>query len=284
MKRKFIAALLASAAFAACTPAEDTASADATEVETEAAEPAAAEASPLEAAVANPARTETNVARDQYRHPSETLAFFGLEPGMTIVEINPSSYYGEILAKYANDTGGTYIATGNPMDALADAAMYGSPTYVEFGRESGPLVEPGTADMVLTFRNIHNWYWQEGMLDKAMADFAAALKPGGTLGVVEHRADPREEMEVGGRMGGDAYIAQATIVAAAERAGLVFEGASEVNANPADTKDHPFGVWTLPPNRRSSPFGQDANPDFDHSPYDAIGESDRHTLRFSKPE
>lgn len=284
MKRKLIAALLASAAFAACSPAEDTTSVEATEVETEAAEPAVAEASPLEAAVANSARTESNVARDQYRHPSETLAFFGLEPGMTIVEINPSSYYGEILSKYAHDTGGTYVATGNPMDALADTAMYGEPTYVAFGADSGPLVEPGTADMVLTFRNIHNWYWQDGMLDKAMADFAAALKPGGTLGVVEHRADPREEMEVGGRMGGDAYIAQATIVAAAERAGLVFEGASEVNANPADTKDHPFGVWTLPPNRRSSPFGQDANPDFDHSPYDAIGESDRHTLRFSKPE
>lgn len=284
MKRTFMAALMASAALAACAPGEE-APAETTVSETEAAPEAATEASPLEAAVANPARSEENVARDEFRHPAETLEFFGLQPGMTVVEINPGggAYYAEILAKYANDTGGTYIGTGTKSERLADTAMYGEPTFVEFGMDSGPLVEPGTADMVLTFRNVHNWYWQEGMLDKAMADFAAALKPGGTLGVTDHRADPREEMEVGGRMAGDAYMAKASIVAAAERAGLVLDGESEINANPADTKAHPFGVWTLPPNRRSSAFGQDPDPEFDHAPYDAIGESDRHTLRFKKP-
>ncbi len=284
MKRKLIAALLASTVFAACAPAEDAATTETASTETSAPE-VAAEPSALDAAVASAARTDTNVARDVHRHPAETLEFFGLQPGMTVVEINPGggAYYAEILAKYAKDTGGVYVGTGSKPDKLADAALYGEPTFVEFGMDSGPLVEPGTADMVLTFRNVHNWYWQEGMLDKAMSDFAAALKPGGVLGVTDHRADPRAEVEVGGRMAGDAYMAKASIVAAAEKAGLVLDGESEINANPADTKDHPFGVWTLPPFARTSPFGQDADPDFDRTKYDAIGESDRHTLRFKKP-
>ena len=282
MKRKFIAALLASAAFAACTPAEDATTAETTEAETAAPE-LAETTSALEAAIANPARSAENVARDQYRHPAETLEFFGLQPGMTVIEVYPGTFYGEILSKYALDTGGSYIATGEPMEALSDAATYGTPTYVAFDPAAGMAVEPGTADLVVTFRNIHTWYWQEDGLDKAMEAFAAALKPGGTLGVVEHRADPREEAVVGGRPAGDAYVAKATIVAAAEKAGLVLDGESEVNANPADTKDHPFGVWTLPPNARTSPFGQDPDPEFDRTKYDEIGESDRHTLRFRKP-
>ncbi len=284
MKRNFIAALLASAAFAACTPADDATPVETTTTE-EAAAPAAAETTALDDAVASAARTDTNVVRDVHRHPAETLAFFGLQPGMTVVEINPGggAYYAEILAKYAKDTGGTYIGTGNAPDKLADTAIYGEPTFVEFGMDSGPLVEAGTADMVLTFRNVHNWYWQEGMLDKAMADFAAALKPGGVLGVTDHRADPREEVEANGRLAGDAYMSKASIVAAAEKAGLVLDAESEINANPADTKDHPFGVWTLPPFALTAPFGQDADPEFDRTKYDAIGESDRHTLRFKKP-
>lgn len=282
MKRTFIATLMASAALVACAPAQEAATET---TETETAEVEVAAATPLADAVANPARTDTNVVRDVHRHPAETLEFFGLQPGMTVVEINPGggAYYAEILAKYANDTGGTYVGTGNKPDKLADASIYGEPTFVEFGGDSGPLVEAGTADMVLTFRNVHNWYWQGDMLDKAMSDFAAALKPGGVLGVTDHRADPREEIEVGGRMAGDAYMAKASIVDAAARAGLVLDGESEINANPADTKDHPFGVWTLPPFARTSPFGQDDDPDFDRTKYDAIGESDRHTLRFRKP-
>ncbi len=279
MKLKLAASLIASVSLLACTPAaQETAETAPAEVE------APAEVSAVAAAVANPARTEAHSVRDTARHPTETLEFFGLAPGMTVVEINPGSgYYAEILAKYAKDNGGSYIATGDGVAAIADTAVYGETTTVPFGADSGPLVEAGTADMVLTFRNVHNWYWRDGMLDKAMADFAAALKPGGVLGVVEHRADPRAEVEMGGRPAGDAYVAKATIVAAAEKAGLVLDGESEVNANPADTKDHPFGVWTLPPNSRSSAFGQDDDPDFDRTKYDAIGESDRHTLRFKKP-
>src|SRR5690606_22969921 len=124
--------------------------------------------------------------------------------------------------------------------ALSDQAVWGAPTYVAFGRESGPLAPAGSADMVLTFRNIHNWLWQPGMLDKAMADFAAVLKPGGVLGVTEHRADPRPETVAGTRSASDGYVARATIVAAAKKAGLELEAESEINANPKDTKDHPF--------------------------------------------
>ena len=132
--------------------------------------------------------------------------------------------------------------------------------------------------MILTSREIHNWI-QGGYLDKALADCFAALKPGGVLGVEEHRADPKAQAP----NASDGYVAVKTVADAASRAGFRFDGASEINANPKDTKDYPFGVWTLPPTRRSAPEGQAANPAFDHTRYDAIGESDRMTLRFRKP-
>jgi predicted methyltransferase len=238
----------------------------------------------LSASVANPARQQTHKVRDTHRHPAETLAFFGLKPGMTVVEISPGSgYYAEILAPYAKATSGKYVATGNPIAALSDQAAWGTQTYVPFGRDSAALAPAGSADMVLTFRNIHNWMWQPGMLDKAMADFAAALKPGGVLGVVEHRADPRPETVAGTRSASDGYVSKATIVEAAKKAGLVLEAESEINANPKDTKDHPFGVWTLPPNSRTSQGNNPAPANFNAEKYKAIGESDRHTLRFRKP-
>lgn len=238
----------------------------------------------LAKAVANPARSEANKVRDAHRHPAETLAFFGLKPGMTVIEIAPGSYYAEILAPYAKATGGKYIGTGNPIAAVADQAVWGPQTYVPFSKDSGPLVPAGTADMIVTFRNFHNWYWQPGLVDKYFADFAAALKPGGVLGVTDHRADPRAEANVNGRLGGDGYVSKASIVAAAQKAGLVLEAESEINANPKDTKDHPFGVWTLPPNSWTSPRNQGETPaGFDAAKYKAIGESDRHTLRFRKP-
>lgn len=238
----------------------------------------------LAAAIANPARSEANKVRDAHRHPAETLAFFGLKPGMTVIEVQPGSYYAEILSPYAKATDGKYIGTGNPIAGVADAAVWGEQTYVPLSRDSGPLAEAGSVDMVLTFRNFHNWYWQEGMVDKYFADFAAALKPGGVLGVVDHRADPRPETTANGRSATDAYVSKASIVAAAEKAGFVLEAESEVNANPKDTKDHPFGVWTLPPNSWTSPRNQGETPaDFDAQKYKDIGESDRHTLRFRKP-
>jgi predicted methyltransferase len=238
----------------------------------------------LATAVANPARADGNRLRDAHRHPAETLAFFGVRPGMTVIEIVPGGgYYTEILAPYLKAGGGKYIGTGNQVAATSDQAKWGTQTYVPFSATSGALAPAGSADMVLTFRNIHNWMWQPNMLDKAMADFAAALKPGGVLGVEEHRADPRPETVANGRSASDGYVSKATIVAAARKAGLVLEAEAEINANPKDTKDHPFGVWTLPPTGQSAPRGGETPAGFDAAKYKAIGESDRHTLRFRKP-
>jgi predicted methyltransferase len=275
LKRHVLFAALSAAALVCAAPAI---------AQAPAATAAAKADAQLSASVANPARQQTHKVRDAHRHPAETLAFFGLKPGMTVVEISPGSgYYAEILAPYAKATGGKYIATGNPIANISDQSAWGAQTYVPFNKDSGPLAPAGTADMVVTFRNIHNWMWQPGMLDKAMSDFAAALKPGGVLGVEEHRADPRPETVSGTRSASDGYVSKATIVEAAKKAGLVLEAESEINANPKDTKDHPFGVWTLPPNSRTSQGNNPTPADFSAEKYKAIGESDRHTLRFRKP-
>jgi predicted methyltransferase len=246
---------------------------------------AAATDSALASAVASSTRTPANTVRDKYRHPYESLAFWGVAPGQTIVEIWPSGgYWMEILAPYAKATGGHYIAaegrTGQTLPAkFADHALYGDIAYTVFNNTSGPLGPAGSADLVLTARNIHDWLWTPGYAEKAMRDFFAVLKPGGILAVEDHRADPRPQI-------GDAhdgYVATATIVNLAKQAGFVLEAKSEINANPKDTKDHPFGVWTLPPTRRTAPAGLPPNPGFDRARYDAIGESDRMTLRFRKP-
>ena len=256
----------------------------------------AAEDKALKAAIAGPARTEPNSVRDGARHPYETLTFWGVKPRQTIIEISPGSgYWTEILAPYAKATGGTYIGSAADLDnpklseaarkgraafeaKYADEAKFGKVGFVNFGTESKPMA-PASADMVITARNIHNWLWQPPMVDKAMADFYAVLKPGGVLAVEEHRADPRPQ-NADAR---DGYVATATVVAAAQKAGFKLAATSEVNANPKDTKDHPFGVWTLPPSRYTTEGGKIEDPAFDRSKYDAIGESDRMTLRFVKP-
>ena len=260
------------------------------------AAPALANDVHLQAAVDGPQRSAAHKARDVHRHPVETLTFWGLKPNQTVIELSPGSgYWTEILAPYAKATGGRYVAgvadVENPTLSegarkgrsdfeakYADKATFGTVAYANFGLQSKPLGAANSADLVITARNIHNWMGQPGMLDKAMSDFHAVLKPGGVLGVEEHRADPRPETP--GVT--DGYVAISTVVAAAEKAGFKLAAQSEANANPKDTKDHPFGVWTLPPTRRTAPNGQPANPSFDGSKYEAIGESDRMTLRFVK--
>ena len=252
----------------------------------------------LRAVVAGPQRGAENSARDGARHPYDSLVFWGLKPHQTVIELVPGGgYWTEILAPYARATGGTYTAgvadLANPNISegarkaragfeakYADSAKFGPIRYVGFGAVSGPLGAPGSADLVLTSRNIHNFIWTPGQLDKVMADAFAVLKPGGVLAVEDHRADPRPQVPEAR----DGYVATAIVVAAAEKAGFKLVGTSDINANPKDTKDHPFGVWTLPPVRRSAQPPAPANPDFDHTKYDAIGESDRMTLSFVKPQ
>jgi predicted methyltransferase len=234
----------------------------------------------LSASVNAAGRDPGNKARDAFRHPVQSLGFWGVKPGQTVVEINPGGgtpYWTEILAPYAKATGGKYVATGAANPKYPDA------TFVPFSATSGALVPAGTADVVLTARNIHNWMWQPGMLDKAMKDFHTALKPGGILAVEEHRADPKPQVNEGGRSASNGYVATANVIAAAEKAGFKLDAQSDINANPKDTKDHPFGVWTLPPTRQSAASRTAATaPDFNRAKYDAIGESDRMTLRFRK--
>src|SRR3569623_248173 len=239
----------------------------------------------LTAAVHAPARAAENRARDGARHPEASLAFWGLKPGQTVIEIAPGGgYWSEILAPYAKATHGHYIAAMGKAGAtlpakFADKGAYGEIQYTVFSNTSGALGPAGSADLVLTARNIHDWMWTPGYAEKGMKDFYAVLKPGGILAVEDHRADPRPQK-------GDArdgYVATANIVNMAKQAGFVLDASSEINANPKDTKDHPFGVCTLPPTRRSTPDGQGDDPKFDHAKYDAIGESDRMTLRFRKP-
>ncbi len=259
--------------------------------------PSVAADAKLKAAVASSDRGADNKARDGARNPEATLTFWGLKAKQTVIEVSPGGgYWTEILAPYAKATGGTYVAgvtdVDNPRTSeaakksletfkakYADATRFGTIGYAGFGVASKPLGAPNSADLVMTSRNIHNFTYQPGMLDKSMNDFFAVLKPGGVLGVEEHRADPRPELPGIS----DGYMSKATVVAAAEKAGFKLAASSEVNANPKDTKDHPFGVWTLAPVKRSAPAGQPANPTFDRTKYDAIGESDRMTLRFVKP-
>ncbi|WP_374574629.1 class I SAM-dependent methyltransferase [Phenylobacterium sp.] len=252
----------------------------------------------LEGAVAGDWRAPADVARDRWRHPARSLAFWGVKPGSTVVEFWPGAgWYSDILAPFLAATGGKLYAatlqTGAPNDPAADQVveayrkrltsrprLYGRVEITAFGPTSGPVAPAGSADVVLFLRNVHNWM-AAGIAEKAFRDAYAALKPGGYLGVEEHRAAPGGVQDA---MAANGYVQQAYVIELAKEAGFVLDEASELNANPKDTRDHPFGVWTLPPTRRSSPRGQPDDPNFDHSKYDAIGESDRMTLRFVKPK
>jgi predicted methyltransferase len=231
-------------------------------------------------------RTPANVARDPWRHPLETLEFFGVRETSTVVEILPGSagYYLEILAPYLREKG-RYIAASRDASAppnyladhqkllarlAADPAHYGKVAVVPFNADRHEIAPPGSADFVLTFRNLHNWI-ERGEVDGALRAFHRALKPGGMLGVVDHRG--RNDLTQDAQMK-SGYVRQDFAIALIEKAGFRFAGASEVNANPNDTKDHPAGVWSLPPTYRLK--------EQDRAKYQAIGESDRFTLKFVK--
>lgn len=249
-------------------------------------EPAAQKA--LEQAIKGPQRSEANRARDTYRHPAETLAFIGVKPTDTVVELWPGGgWYTEILAPYLADKGKLIAApaAGRGAESMAkrfdaNPALYGKVERANFPSVlGGKAVAPGSADVVLTFRNVHNWkmgYLQAEKTDYSEAAFReiyAMLKPGGILGIEDHRLPESASAE---RERDSGYIKVSTVRALAEKAGFEFAGASEVNANPKDTTDWPEGVWTLPPTL--------ALKDVDRDKYVAIGESDRMTLKFVKPK
>lgn len=238
----------------------------------------------IEAAVASPLRNPKNIKRDIYRHPVETLAFFGVAPSQTLVEIWPGGrgWYAEILAPLLREDG-KYIAAvqgaGKARDATlallaSDAQRFDKAivTTLEAGKAS-EIAPPGSADIVLTFRNVHNFLVAG---DKAAAqlfqDCYRALKPGGILGVVDHALPEDADAALEANSG---YVKRSTIVELATAAGFALDGESSINANPKDDHLHPKGVWTLPPNY--------ALGETDRAKYEAIGESDRLTLRFVKP-
>ena len=237
-------------------------------------------ASPLDAAVAAPTRTPANVARDQYRHPAETLAFFGVEPGSNVVELWPGGgWYTEILAPYLASAGTLQVVPpAGSYDQRIRAKIAGNPVYAKvqvapFTAGQPLSIASGSADVVLTFRNVHSWLDADNPIaGQVFAEAFRVLKSGGTLGVEEHRL-PEETDEA--REATSGYVKVSTVRRLAEQAGFRFVGSSEINANPKDTKDYPEGVWTLPPTLE---LGEK-----DKAKYLAIGESDRMTLKFVKP-
>ncbi|UZJ44986.1 methyltransferase [Marinimicrobium sp. C6131] len=290
---KLVACLAAATALTACDQAEETQTAT-PEPEPEATisdgAPLAAPGASILEIMASAHRSDENRARDRYRNPEETLFFFGLEPDDTVIEINPGGgWYMEIIAPFVNEDGQYIAATpdpeleGMPSYVIRQAAQiqarieeqpdfYGNADVQLYDPSAPVLGEPGSADFVLTFRNVHGWI-NGGQAEGMFQAFADVLKPGGVLGVVQHRAvddaDPSESAATG-------YVSEAAVIALAEAAGLTLDDRSNINANPKDTRDHPEGVWTLPPSLR---LGEE-----NRAAYEAIGESDRMTLRFVKPE
>ena len=237
----------------------------------------------LLAAIHSPMRTPKFVARDPSRHPAAELAFFGLRPDANVAEIWPGGgYWTEILAPYLRPHGALTVAlpAGDPEEArgnkvflarmAAAPALFGGVHTSKLGPSETAIAPPGSADFVLTFRNVHNWMGQ-GYAPEAFAAFYKALKPGGILGVEEHRGDPSKPQDPKAESG---YVRQDYTIALAEKAGFHLVGSSEIDANPKDTKNWPQGVWTLPPTF--------ALGDKDRAHYAAIGEADNFVLKFQK--
>ena len=292
----FRTALLASAVVVTLAACASSMSASDNNAATDAEAAAESSAAPTTASLADVIagswRDPKNIARDGYRHPQETLSFFGVAPTQTVIEITPGGgWYAEILAPYLRESG-RYVAAVVDPAAVAGRqeprlpAEDKSQLETKFARRAGAVTTrasvvaydpkapsfgaPASADVVLTFRNVHNWRMAE-QAEGMFKGFFAVLKPGGMLGVVEHRAKAGTCLPTT-RSG---YVGEAQVIAMAQAAGFELDAKSEVNANPKDTKDHPNGVWTLPPVN-----DHDAE---DDAKYTAIGESDRMTLRFVKP-
>ncbi|HYC68266.1 methyltransferase [Brevundimonas sp.] len=231
------------------------------------APPVPQEDTALQAVIGSSARPAADVARDVYRHPFETLTFWGLTPGATIVEIEPgrAGWWRNILEPYANATGGSYHAVNRPLEGMG--------------------VADGTADLVVVARAFHNWH-RAGRTEPYLAAFFKALKPGGVLAIEQHRSvdglNPDQTAPSG-------YVPESYVIQAALAAGFELDARSELNANPKDDHDHPYGVWTLPPTRVSAPRDGVAADrptpltEAERAAFDAVGESDRMTLRFRKP-
>ena len=244
----------------------------------------------LKAALAAPHRTPAFVARDGWRHPFETLGFFGVQPGMTVVELSPGgAWYTEILAPLLRDQGQLILGANDPasihayyrraaerlkakLDARPD--VYGRVVLTVFEPPAQlQFAAPGSVDRVLTFRNVHNWAAEgDAVVLAVFKSVYQALKPGGVCGVVDHRLPAGRVQDAKASSG---YLHEAYVRRLAESAGLRLDAASEINANPRDSADHKGGVWALPPTY--------ANKDADRARYETIGESDRFTLRFVKP-
>ena len=296
-----LALALAALLLAACdrapeAPAEATAESAGVGGRGDAGDPDAAlradQTDPLDAILVGDWRDANNTPRDAWRHPRETLDFFGVGANQDIVEISPGGgWYTEILAPLPQEKG-SYVGVVMDPDAFDDAGardyyaknnqklrdklaarpdIYGEATLVEIDPSAPVIGEPASADVVLTFRNVHNWV-MDGDEAAMFQAFYDVLRPGGVLGVTDHRAAAGKSLDEVKETG---YLPEEYVIELATAAGFVLEEKSEINANPADTKDHPNGVWTLPPGNN-----HDAA---DSAKYAAIGESDRMTLRFVKP-
>jgi predicted methyltransferase len=233
----------------------------------------------LAKAVASEHRSPNLVERDKYRHPQEVLEFAGIKPTMTVVEVSPGGgYWTEILGPYLKDKGTYYTAVSarameNWNKKLADnKAQWGEVKVTEFGKDKYDLAPAGSADLVITSRNVHNWMGA-GFSEEAFAAFYKALKPGGTLSVEEHRAPADQPQDPKAANG---YVREDHTIALAEKAGFKLVARSEALANPKDTKDWPKGVWTLPPTLQLG--------ETDRAKYVAIGEADNFLLKFQKPK
>jgi predicted methyltransferase len=292
---------LFTAAFATIVALAGVTHVDAARPKAKAKAPTAVEASmtannsALDTAITGAWRTEAEKARDAYRHPAATLAFWQLRPTMTVVEIRPGGgYWTDILAPYLAIGGGKLIVTSGDPDKMTPTQIEGRDRFLKtyqdnptlFGNlgvgvfaanSEKPLAPAGSVDLIISSRNFHGFVLQN-IKDYAIKSMFDALKPGGLVGIEQHRGDARRAQNAN-----TGYMRQDWVISEMRKGGFEFVGASEVNANPNDTKDHPFGVWTLPPVLQTAPSGQPANPSFDNTKYKAIGESDRMTLLFRKP-